>query len=113
MTSSSGNVALAAVSVFRAFPLWAERKMMHETTTMWTTEVISRLLRNVGLVSTVDAIALTSLGSRLGDYAHLGNPGSTNGIHYFDEFLNLQLMVGLDDDSHARVLILQLAYLYG
>ena len=112
MTSSSGNVAPVEATALRASPLWAESKTMNKTTTMCTTEVISRFFRNVGLVSTVDVIALGSLGSRLGDYAHLGNAGSTNGIHYPDEFLHLQLMVSLDDDSHLRVLVLQLAYLF-
>ena len=63
--------------------------MTHAMTPMWIIEVISRFLRNVGLVSTVDAIALASLGSGLGDNTHLGNAGITDGIHYPDELLDL------------------------
>ena len=111
LVSGFGNIALAGAAALRALPLWAKRKMTHKTTPMWTIEVINRFLRNVGVVSTVEAIALPSLGGGLGDYAHFGNAGITNCIHYPDKLLNLQLMVSLNDDPHARVLALQVAYL--
>ena len=52
-----------------------------------------------------------SLGGGLGDNTDFGDPGGTNCIHYADQFLNLQLVVSLDDDTHARVQFLKLAYL--